>query len=298
MSHKLHIPTNFDAHIPDLVMAFTVVAITAIVFTLGGYAWAAWNPVSRPHLNRVSFRLLVYALPVYAVSMIAGTRLGAGAACNFNTFASNVVLMFAGVMFASMAINLQLVLVHGVNGQKMERYYVFAALALTAACNIPPYAAGALGFWEANATCWFNSPNPAVQLRWFIGSQAFWLFLMSACEVATDHPKTTYCFVSHNNPQNRALSTDLVLFHDHGLYPRPSSSPRPEMTELNWRWCIVDMLVYALRPMVYSLLAATDFRSLFYAHYVLSGGRHRRHPSTVRLKTTRRIKLNPSGRQA
>ncbi|KAJ7431169.1 hypothetical protein FB451DRAFT_1490359 [Mycena latifolia] len=167
MSHKLHIPTNFDAHIPDLVMAFTVVAITAIVFTLGGYAWAAWNPVSRPHLNRVSFRLLVYALVanlLYAVSMIAGTRLGAGAACNFNTFASNVVLMFAGVMFASMAINLQ--------------------------------------FWEANATCWFNSPNPAVQLRWSLDHRHSGC---SSCRRAKsyhfsrlwgiwppDHPKTTY----------------------------------------------------------------------------------------------------------
>ncbi|KAJ7439378.1 hypothetical protein FB451DRAFT_1192199 [Mycena latifolia] len=331
MSHKLHIPTNFDAHIPDLVMAFTVVAITAIVFTLGGYAWAAWNPVSRPHLNRVSFRLLVYALVanlLYAVSMIAGTRLGAGAACNFNTFASNVVLMFAGVMFASMAINLQLVLVHGVNGQKMERYYVFAALALTAACNIPPYAAGALGFWEANATCWFNSPNPAVQLRWFIGSQAFWLFLMSACEVVSFLTIVGYMIIGHRVSSGISVPATssfprpptipkppIVLYRTIilriGLYPLIScfftitgcildlhQVQDPEMTELNWRWCIVDMLVYALRPMVYSLLAATDFRSLFYAHYVLSGGRHRRHPSTVRLKTTRRIKLNPSGRQA
>jgi hypothetical protein len=73
--------------------------------------------------------------------------------------------MFAGVMFFSMALNLQyvtdsfdgpiansrgnhnrLVLVHGVNGQQMEKYYILGAVLLTLACNVPPYAAGALGF--------------------------------------------------------------------------------------------------------------------------------------------------------
>ncbi|KAJ7448526.1 hypothetical protein FB451DRAFT_762753 [Mycena latifolia] len=291
MSRTLHTPTNFDAHIPDLVMAFAILAIAAIVLTLGGYAWAAWNPVSRPHLNRVSFRLLVYALVanlLYAVSMIGGTRLTAGAACNFNAFAANSVLMFAGVMFASMAINLQLVLVHGVNGQKMERYYVLTAVAMTAACNVSPYAAGALGFWEANSTCWFNSPNPAVQLRWFIGSQAFWLFLISTCEVISFLTIVGYMIIRHR--LSSAISGSAT-----SSFPRPPTIPKPpivlyrtiiiriglypliscfftitgcildlhqvqdpEMTEVNWRWGIVDLLVYSLRPMMYAFLAATD----------------------------------------
>jgi hypothetical protein len=90
-------------------MAFAITAIAFILFTLGGFAWAAWNPVSRPHLNRVSFRLLVYALVakyavllstrtvltevlsmIYAISMIGGTKLTAGAACNLNAFFANV----------------------------------------------------------------------------------------------------------------------------------------------------------------------------------------------------------------
>ncbi|KAJ7493798.1 hypothetical protein FB451DRAFT_1387947 [Mycena latifolia] len=320
MSRTLHTPTNFDAHIPDVVMAFAVLAIAAIVLTLGGYAWAAWSPVSRPHLNRVSFRLLVYALVanlLYAVSMIVGTRLTAGAACNFNTFAENAVLMFAVVMFASMAINLQLVLVHGVNGQKMERYYVLTAFALAVACNVPPYAAGALGFWEANSTCWFNSPNPAVQLWWFIGSQAFWLILMSTCEVISFLAIVGYMIIGQrlgsgifvpatsSFPRPPAIPKPPIVFYCTiilriGLYPLIScfftitgcildlhQVQDPEMTEVNWRWCIVNLLVYALRPMMYSLLAATDPRSLFYAHYVLSVGRHRRHQSAVRLKVAR-----------
>ncbi|KAF7360284.1 hypothetical protein MVEN_00757800 [Mycena venus] len=186
MSPQMHTPTSFDIHISDLIMAVAIPSIVFIVLTLSAYAWTAWNPVSRPHLNRVSFRLLVYALVAnlaYAVGMISGTKLKAGAACNGSTFFANSCLMFAGVMFFSMALNLQLVLVHGVNGQKMEKYYISGAILLTLACNVPPYAAGALGFWDFNETCWYNSPNPAVQLRWFVGTQAFWMFLMATLEV-------------------------------------------------------------------------------------------------------------------
>ena len=127
-------------------MAFVITAIAFILFTLGGVAWAAWNPVSRPQLNRVSFRFLVYALVakyamclsartvltevysmIYAISMIGGTKLTVGAACNFNAFFANVrerstnksstqiftvlqsSLMFAGIMFSSIALSLQYV---------------------------------------------------------------------------------------------------------------------------------------------------------------------------------------------
>jgi hypothetical protein len=126
----MHVPTSFDAHISsalslvlleppvpdylsfsDLIMGLAVPSIIFIVLILGAYAWAAWNPVSRPHLNRVSFRLLVYALIAkyklrsilpshiadwrdfslaYAVGMISGTKLKAGAACNGSTFFYNV----------------------------------------------------------------------------------------------------------------------------------------------------------------------------------------------------------------
>ncbi|KAJ7108574.1 hypothetical protein C8R44DRAFT_293393 [Mycena epipterygia] len=292
MSPRMHTPTNFDAHISDLVMAFAIGAIVFIVLTLGAYAWAAWNPISRPHLNRVSFRLLVYALVanlIYAISMIAGTRLTAGAACNFNAFFANTCLMFAGIMFFCMALNLQLVLVHGVNGRKMERYYVLGGLILPVAFNCPSYAAGALGFYEANSTCWFNSRDPAVQLRWFVGTQAVWMFFMSACEVMSFLTIVGYMVVCHRITSGVAGTVT-------SSFPRPPTIPKPPIVlyrkiimriglypffscffnitgclldlhqvqhpdlsqELNWRLGIVDLLIYVLRPLMYALLAATD----------------------------------------
>jgi hypothetical protein len=38
-----------------------------------------------------------------------------------------------------------LVLVHGVNGNKMEKYYIIGSLLLCGVCNGTPWAAGQLG---------------------------------------------------------------------------------------------------------------------------------------------------------
>ncbi|KAF8187054.1 hypothetical protein K438DRAFT_2019733 [Mycena galopus ATCC 62051] len=286
MSPRLHTPTSFDAHISDLIMALAIPAIVFILGILAAYAWAAWNPVSRPHLNRVSFRLLVYALIAnlaYAAGMISGTKLKAGSACNGSTFFYDSCLMFAGVMFFCMALNLELVLVHGINGNKMEKYYILGAILLTLGCNIPPYAAGALGYWAANETCWYNSPNSKVQLAWYVGTQAFWMCLFSTCEVIifvtivlsprvraviAGTVATTMPLPPNANP---AVILNRKMILRIGLYPLFScffnitgvvldihSVLSTDYTEVNWRLGIVDLLIYDLRPLMYAVLAATD----------------------------------------
>ncbi|KAJ6487938.1 hypothetical protein C8R45DRAFT_261762 [Mycena sanguinolenta] len=286
MSPRLHTPTSFDAHIPDLIMGLAIPAIVFILLILGAYAYTAWNAVSRPHLNRVSFRLLVYALVAnlaYAAGMISGTKLKAGSACNGSTFFYDSCLMFAGFMFFCMALNLQLVLVHGVNGTKMEKWYILGAILLTLGCNIPPYAAGALGYWDLNATCWYNSPDPKVQLAWVVGTQSFWMFLTSTGEVII--------FLSIVlSPRVRAVIAGTVMVSPPiapnvnppvvlnrkmilriGLYPLFSCFLNvtgaaldihtvldTTYTEVNWRLGIVDLLIYDLRPLMYAALAATD----------------------------------------
>ncbi|KAJ7138183.1 hypothetical protein C8R44DRAFT_868507 [Mycena epipterygia] len=49
-----------DINAEKLTLAIAGVSLSA--FILSAFAYLAWNRVSRPHLNRVSFRLLVYAL--------------------------------------------------------------------------------------------------------------------------------------------------------------------------------------------------------------------------------------------
>ncbi|KAJ7775562.1 hypothetical protein B0H16DRAFT_1713144 [Mycena metata] len=188
---------SFEYNLPDFVIGFAVADIILISLILGLCLWAAWNPMSRRHLNRVSFRLLIYALVANLACsgcIICAVKLGPGAACAGTVFFADACILFAAVMFFSMALNLQLVIMHGVNGQKMEKYYLSAAMIMTLACNIPPYAAGIYPL----VSCFFLITTGALDL-------------------------------------NSILTP-----------------------EVNWRLNILDLLLYALRPMTYTLLAATD----------------------------------------
>ncbi|KAJ7021872.1 hypothetical protein C8F04DRAFT_1139610 [Mycena alexandri] len=292
MSPRLHTPTTFDSHIPDLIIAFAAAAVAFISSILAAYAWTAYNPVSRPYLNRVSFRLLIYALVANLANVACQfviVKSGPGAACNGILFLANVSYMFSGVMFFCMALNLQLVLVHGVNGQNMEKYYILGAVVLPLACAIPPYAAGAFGYWAVNDTCWYNSPNPAVQLRWWVGTLGLWMFLMSAGEVASFVVIVGSMIIRHRVisavstgastlssitplplPQSPIVAYRSIILRI-GLYPVVScffsftggfldlwTITNTAETETNWRLGIVDLMVYTLRPIAYALLAATD----------------------------------------
>ncbi|KAF7335705.1 hypothetical protein MVEN_02226000 [Mycena venus] len=171
--------------------------------------------------------------------------------------------------------------------RRWKKYYIIGAILLTLACNVPPYAAGALGYWDLNATCWYNSPDPSEQLRWFVGTQAFWMFLMSTGEVISFLTVVGFMIFRHRVPSVMSSSVTssmsetevskppIVLYRKMilriGLYPLFSCFLNitgaildlhtvldPDYTEVNWRLGIVDLLIYDLRPLMYATLAATD----------------------------------------
>jgi hypothetical protein len=65
----------------------------------------------------------------------------------------------------------------------LEKWYLIGSSLLCAVCNITPLAAGQLGYFPENNTCWFTDPDFDIQLRWLIGAQAFWILLMACLEV-------------------------------------------------------------------------------------------------------------------
>ncbi|KAJ7065166.1 hypothetical protein C8F01DRAFT_1366207 [Mycena amicta] len=153
------------------------------------YAYAAWNPVSRTHLDRVSFRLLVHALVAHLVFCIvfplSSLHGRPGIACEFQAFFTNSTLMYSAGMFFCVAINLPLVLALKVNGQRMEKFYLAGVAIVCLACNIPPLAAGRLGLNPANLTCWYrNAPGPTL-LKWVISTQTAWMVFTSLGEVTS-----------------------------------------------------------------------------------------------------------------
>ncbi|KAJ6537673.1 hypothetical protein B0H19DRAFT_1270095 [Mycena capillaripes] len=79
--------------------------------------------------------------------------------------------------------NLQLALVYGVNGNKMEKYYIFGAFCLLGVCTIPVLVANEFGWYDANGLCWLRDPTPELQLHWLIATQSVPMLVMSTVEV-------------------------------------------------------------------------------------------------------------------
>ncbi|KAJ7862932.1 hypothetical protein B0H14DRAFT_3863050 [Mycena olivaceomarginata] len=209
------------------------------------------TPVSRYYLNRVSFRLLVCALIsnlIFAATSIpVFSRPSAG--CSFMAFFGLSILMFSACMFFCIALNLQLVLVHYVNGNVMEKFYYIGSVAVVAILNIAPYAAGQFGYY--NGTCWFSNPRPDVQFRWLLGSQSVWMLLMSTGEVVSFLVILGYMY---------RVSTPLLscCLNFTGSILDIWLSKNPVPTELQWRLSFVDLCVFGLRPILYTCLAAAD----------------------------------------
>ncbi|KAF7350050.1 hypothetical protein MVEN_01306700 [Mycena venus] len=299
---QLHIPNALDTHLQDVVLTFGTTGIVLTALLLCMIAYVAWNPVSRPHLNRVSFRLLVCALTsnlIFATISIPVFS-GPSAGCSFMAFFGLSILMFSACMFFCTALNLQLVLVHHVNGNSMEKFYYLGSVATVATLNVAPLAAGQFGYY--NGICWFNDPHPSVQFRWLLGSQVVWILLMSTGELVcffvilgymyhASHTqlkpvvgwldirvqcdsKAANCGVPQHHSSNRFAPNpyNILVFNSVlGLYPLLSCclsftgsildiwlSKNPIPTELQWRLLFIDLCVYALRPILYTLLAATD----------------------------------------
>ncbi|KAJ6552752.1 hypothetical protein B0H19DRAFT_1377582 [Mycena capillaripes] len=295
---KLHVPNALDTHLQNVILTFNIAGLVLTALLLFTIAYAAWNPVSRHHLNRVSFRLLVCALisnHIFAASSIPVFP-SPSAGCSFMAFFGMSVLMFSACMFFCIALNLQLVLVHHVNGNFMEKFYYIGSVAAVAILNIAPYAAGQFGYY--NGTCWFSDSRADVQFYWLLGSQAVWILLMSTGEVVSFFLILGYMYrVSRISfvmwvifgwrilqiRRERVLTSSFdtipkppimayrSIILRIGLYPLLSCSlnftgsildiwltKNPVPTELQWRLSFVDLCVFGLRPSLYALLAATD----------------------------------------
>ncbi|KAJ7852798.1 hypothetical protein B0H14DRAFT_3865982 [Mycena olivaceomarginata] len=270
--------------------------LTAALLSLYGYA--AWKAVSRRHLDRVSFRLLTYALVanfVYGVSFTMNTLAGyPGWRCSFSSFLVNSSLMFSGCIIFCIALNVPLVVVQNINGQAMEKYYVAGTVLICLICNVPLYASGNLGHVLIPVeTCWFNNPDKEARFRWIIGTQISWLFIFAVGGAGAfliilgylvthefygslirrpAHTETTY---SSEGAGSTILKFRNIILRI-GLYAlascvlnltvgvidlrqsRKYTMETPEWTKLDVILLLVTVATCAGRPLIYGLLAATD----------------------------------------
>ncbi|KAJ7816863.1 hypothetical protein B0H14DRAFT_3743127 [Mycena olivaceomarginata] len=181
-----------------------------------------------------------------------------------------------------------LVLIHGVNGLMMEKYYVIGSSLLVAVCNFPPLAKGQLGFYDN--LCWFSNPDPVVRFRWIFGTQTFWMVLMASSELVCFvilmsymlrrrmHVKRIRSNISAEMTalQHAAYSASPILQFRSiilciTLYPFLSCilnfsgstldlylAKHPGNSKLNARLNAFDQCIFCARPILYAVLAATD----------------------------------------
>ncbi|KAJ6570881.1 hypothetical protein DFH09DRAFT_1362517 [Mycena vulgaris] len=276
----------------EYTIGLCIPGIVITAFLLLGFAYTAWHPTSRRHLNRVSFRLLVCAMIsniIYISSFIVTPSLtGPSATCSFVSFTINTSLLFSACMFFCMSLNLQLVLVHGVDGRRMEKYYLIGSGILCAICNVTPLVAGKYGFVPGNDICWATNLNTQVDLRWLIGAQVFWILLMATLELVSFIVLATFMFQTQLRARRRLSDASA------GSSERPTSTPPPIVLYrkiifriglyplcsclLNFSSCIldlylaqhshrtlmanelgiVDLCLFSIRVLLYALLGATD----------------------------------------
>ncbi|KAJ7041353.1 hypothetical protein C8F04DRAFT_1079837 [Mycena alexandri] len=181
--------------------------LTVVLLAL--YAYAARYPVSRKHLDRVSF--LPSHLPTKPTNP------------SFRSLTFGIVFLilsleFSAGMFFCIGINLPLVLTFNLNGQQMEKYYIMGTALISSVCTIMPYASGQFEWDSAANQCWWRSTDLASRLRWFVGTQTFWLLFASFGEVVA-----FLITVGHLVAYER-LATDLRFRADAKLHETYSSS--------------------------------------------------------------------------
>ncbi|KAJ7088801.1 hypothetical protein B0H15DRAFT_930869 [Mycena belliarum] len=321
-----HVPGNFDMHVGTLFKTLVITGLVLTVLVLCAFAYTALHSAVKHHLNRVSFRLLTCALfanLIYGCAFASTAQTtGPSPQCSLAVFFINISNLFSGGMCFCIALNLELVLVQGCNGKRLEKYYLLGTLTVCAICTIVPYAAGQFGWNEINQACWFSTSDQRALVRWVIGTQGFWVLSMATGEAIAfllivryfnsyEHNQrrihsgstssgggTSSCrsdplprlpMVQYRNPMAQYRNIILRV----GLYPLVScilslgtiidlylvvnQVSHPIMSELNFRLsiagqsvstsaqrCVVLSLtvagycIYALRPVIYAALAATD----------------------------------------
>ncbi|KAF7328327.1 hypothetical protein MVEN_02548100 [Mycena venus] len=190
------------------ITAMVGAALCSIVLVLIGIV--AMDPVSRPHLDRVSFRILVWALLANTVfgivNAVSAKFTGPTWACGFTIFLLQFTLEMSSFLLFSIALNLQLVVIHQINGQKMEKFYIFGSIIISLCLTVPPYAAKQYGWNPLAQDCWYSSENRKERLAWQIGTQLFWTLLTVAGEFSTALAVIVY-IVRHQLRNRKYLMT-------------------------------------------------------------------------------------------
>ncbi|KAJ6496317.1 hypothetical protein C8R45DRAFT_866247 [Mycena sanguinolenta] len=260
-------------------------------------AMVTLNPACRPHLDRVSFRILVCTLLANMVfgitNAIGGKFTGPTWACGFDIFLLQLTLEISSFLLFCVALNLHLVVIHGINAPRLEKFYIFGSIIVPLCLTIPPYALNQYGWDPLVEDCWYSNDDPKQRLAWQIGTQLFWTLLTVAGEIICSITVVTYVLrhqgrrkhvsVAGSQVQSQSGSMIASEFISHAKFYRkiifrialyPITSALFNLTSVacvihatrrdgvkNWtdyRVLLLSDFVYGGRAILYACLAVTD----------------------------------------
>ncbi|KAF7303037.1 hypothetical protein MKEN_01267000 [Mycena kentingensis (nom. inval.)] len=290
--HQISIPSQLCAFtaVVGAVACFLVLALIAALYARSN---------TRPYLNRVSFRLVVYALVsmlLHAITLaVASFATGPSTTCSFTMWILMLALQFTSYLMFGIAINLQLVLVHGVSGRAMEKYYIIGATVVSLCVTLPPFATHQYGWDPIYGACWFTAADSKTRLEWQLGTHMIWTLLAAIGEMISFFVVYTHLHrhqvlyaatirsgsfprATNNSTTTTRLSPSYAIQYRSiiiriSLYPAVSivmniltfscdlfislrATATATQTDYNIA-ALIDFL-YGLRPTVYAALAATD----------------------------------------
>ncbi|THU90612.1 hypothetical protein K435DRAFT_728241 [Dendrothele bispora CBS 962.96] len=231
--------------------------------------FVALHPPSRRQLDRVSFRIVVYALVANMifgiVNAIGGSFTGPSWTCGLTIWILQLTLELASFLTFCIALNLQLVVVHRVNGQRMEKFYVIGSCIISLCITIPPYAAGQYGWDPLVQDCWYSSDDPKGRLAWQIGSQLLWTLLTVVGEVAAS--LTVFIFMIRHQLRSKKimLSNSTVRSRSAGTASKISKSSLRNQRIMHANMYRTVLIRIAMYPIVSCIINLTSVMCVIHA---------------------------------
>ncbi|KAJ3876404.1 hypothetical protein F5051DRAFT_292356, partial [Lentinula edodes] len=267
----------------QLWMFTSIIGASMCFFVLLLICIVTLHPVSRPHLNRVSFRILAFALAVNTVfgivNAIGGSFTGPTWTCGFTIWILQVTLQLSSFLMFSIALNMQLIIVHGINGQRMEKFYMLGSIVISLGVTIPAYATKQYGWDPLVLDCWYANSNQRERIAWqaclFIGTQLFWTLLTVLGEMTSSIVVVTYMF------KNRVSKTGEFSKYKHLRSDLDSCSSTDQQQSslaqndqfLNYasryKKVLARIALYPLASMIINLLSV-----MCVIHATVTGGEH------------------------
>ncbi|KAL0570553.1 hypothetical protein V5O48_011406 [Marasmius crinis-equi] len=175
-------------------------------------------------LDRVSFRLLVYALCGTLIYTIA-LSLSDDKACSTKAMVFLFGSHMSSFLFFCIGLNLKLVMVHGVDGHKAEKYYVAGSLGLAGVLAITSFALKLYTYNPELRLCTAVNSDRMKTLYWQVAIMHFWHFLTMVGELVAFSSVLRFMiylkvFDSRFRPDHSQLGDNHELSASH-QYPKP-----------------------------------------------------------------------------